>query len=329
MHSSKTQLTVLHFIDIPSALKAFYLGTSAVILLIYAIRPLKERFLAYGARSAADNKRTDVVASGSERDGDPRILRNARISSSMNALLDSAATFQVPHSWFMSFYLVSTISSIIWLQQLSTRGSLYQTTATYTEERSTSMSLGQVILCWSLMAIQGTRRLWECFSFGKPSKSRMWVFHGVVGVLFYIVTGIGVWIEGIPALETTDWTPTTIRLSNPTLRTVICLSVFLLASDVQYDVHRHLASLKKYTPPSHPAFSTIVCPHYTAECVIYAALTLLAAPKGHLTNNTMLCAMAFVIVNLGVTADISKTWAMEKFGKEKIENKWRMIPGIW
>ena len=323
------ETSISQIMDVSSALKALYLGTAAVILLVYAVRPLKERFLAYGARSASDKIPTDPLASGSQHDAAPETLRVSLGSFSVDALLDFLATFQVPHSWFMSFYLASVTSSIIWQHQLSMRGTLYQTIATYNLEQRWSMSLEQIALCWSLMALQGIRRLRECFAFSKQSKSSMWIFHWVVGVIFYVATGIAIWIEGIPALESTGWTSASIRLSAPSLRTSICLPIFLLASFVQHDVHRHLASLKKYTLPAHPAFRAIVCPHYTAECVLYAALTFLAAPEGTLINNTVLCATVFVVVNLGITADISRTWAIEKFGKEKVQNKWRMLPGIW
>jgi 3-oxo-5-alpha-steroid 4-dehydrogenase 3 len=157
----------------------------------------------------------------------------------------------------------------------------------------------------------------------------MWVFHWLAGVLFYLATGISIWIEGISVIERTEWTFHHILRSALSPRVWLCLPPFLIASIVQNRVHAHLASLKKYTLPSHPAFEKIVCPHYTAECVVYLALTFLAAPQGHLVNGTMLCATIFVIVNLGVTADISKAWAMEKFGEERVKEKWRMIPGLW
>ena len=330
MASSNIPETILHLIRVASALKAFYLGTSTVILLAYALRPLRERFLAYGARNAADNnKGTDSVTIGSKSNGTLKILQSTPISSSITAFLDFVVTFQVPHSWFTSFYLVSITSSLIWLQQLITLGPLYQTITKDPPEQLTSMSLDQVALCWSLMAIQGTRRLLECFSFNTPSKSKMWVFHWVVGVLFYIATGIAIWIEGIPALESSDWKQAATTLSVPSLRTIICLAIFVWISLVQNSIHRHLACLEKYTLPFHPAFRKILCPHYTCECVIYATLTFLAAPEDHLTNNTLLCALVFVVVNLGVTADISKQWAVEKFGKKEVEDKWRMIAGIW
>jgi 3-oxo-5-alpha-steroid 4-dehydrogenase 3 len=102
-----------------------------------------------------------------------------------------------------------------------------------------------------------------------------------------------------------------------------------MASGLQHDCHHYLASLKKYTLPSHPLFEWIVCPHYTAECVIYLSLALLAAPSGEQINKTILCGLLFIVVNLGVTAASSKRWYMQKFGEQNVRHKWKMIPFLY
>lgn len=107
-------------------------------------------------------------------------------------------------------------------------------------------------------------------------------------------------------------------LGAPSIRTFMCIPIFLLASGMQHDCHAHLASLKHYTLPEHPMFQMVVSPHYFAECIIYLSLTLVAAPKGQLFNRTLLCALVFVTVNLSVTADMSLKWYVEKFGKDKV-----------
>jgi 3-oxo-5-alpha-steroid 4-dehydrogenase 3 len=115
----------------------------------------------------------------------------------------------------------------------------------------------------------------------------------------------------------------------PSLRTFLCLPIFLFASGLQHDAHHYLSSLKKYTLPSHPLFRTIVCPHYTAECVIYLSLALIAAPRGEMINKTVLSAALFVAVNLGVTAGVTKCWYMQKFGEEPVRGRWNMIPWVY
>lgn len=58
------------------------------------------------------------------------------------------------------------------------------------------MSVHQVMICWTLMAAQGARRVYECFVFSKPSSSKMWFVHWLLGIAFYLATGIAIWIEG-------------------------------------------------------------------------------------------------------------------------------------
>jgi 3-oxo-5-alpha-steroid 4-dehydrogenase 3 len=60
-----------------------------------------------------------------------------------------------------------------------------------------SMSLQQVILCWTLMASQGARRLYESITLKKPSESKMWFVHWILGLVYYIMMGIAIWVEGI------------------------------------------------------------------------------------------------------------------------------------
>ena len=191
------------------------------------------------------------------------------------------------------------------------------------------MSFDQILLCWSLMAIQGIRRLFESFVLSRPSQSTMWFGHWLLGILFYLAMGISIWIEGIGDLKSTNSSTFDVKLLVPSLRTMIFLWIFIKASGTQHAAHAHLASLKKYSLPSHQAFETIICPHYTAECALYLALAFLGAPQGQLLNGTMLSGLIFVVVNLGVSADLSRQWAIETFGREKVGAKWRMLPGIW
>ena len=120
-----------------------------------------------------------------------------------------------------------------------------------------------------------------------------------------------------------------VRLTSPSIRTCIGVLIFVFASGIQHDCHAHLASLKKYSLPDHPVFNSLICPHYFAECMIYLALSIIAAPSGHFLNGTIVCALIFVVVNLGVTADGTKRWYEEKFGADKVAGRWRMIPYVY
>ena len=64
------------------------------------------------------------------------------------------------------------------------------------------MSIDQIVLTWSLMSIQGVRRLLESSLLAKSSESKMWFVHWLLGIAFYLAVGISVWIEGAGELST-------------------------------------------------------------------------------------------------------------------------------
>lgn len=143
----------------------------------------------------------------------------------------------------------------------------------------------------------------------------------------------------------------TITLSPPSstssyLRILLPILLFILASTIQSMTHIHLASLRKYTRPTSPLFTHLITPHYTAECIIYLSLALLAAPHPHphpgiethietgtgagpYLNTTLFTAFLFVAGNLSVTAGNTKQWYIRKFGEESVRGKWIMVPFVW
>lgn len=112
-------------------------------------------------------------------------------------LIRCVASFQVPHTWFIHYYIVSVASSIFWAFQLYTRGTAYHLMVSYSKERSTSMTGNQIFLALLIMALQGVRRLYESVTLSKPSQSRMWVGLWVIGIAYYVFMGMSIWIEGI------------------------------------------------------------------------------------------------------------------------------------
>lgn len=58
------------------------------------------------------------------------------------------------------------------------------------------MSVDQVFVTWSLMSIQGIRRLLESITAAKASTSKMFFAHWLLGLLFYLAMGLAVWVEG-------------------------------------------------------------------------------------------------------------------------------------
>ncbi|CAK43231.1 uncharacterized protein An18g04290 [Aspergillus niger] len=295
-----TALSSTH-IDAIDALRAFFLLASCTILSV-SILPdsLHSRFIPYGART------TSTADSQSSQSSPPA----SSDSSPAARALDYAAALTVPHSYFTQFYIASVLASVFWAAQLLCQGAVFQAFATRIspEHMQQSMSIHQVFLCWALMLIQGARRLYECKAFAKPSASRMWFVHWLVGLAFYLAVSVTI---------------------APSLRTFVCIPLFLIASGIQHDCHHYLFSLKKYTLPTHPIFRRIVCPHYTAECVIYLSLALLGAPKGEVVNKSLLSALVFVVINLGVTAANTRHWYMRKFGEESVRERSNMIPWVY
>ena len=157
----------------------------------------------------------------------------------------------------------------------------------------------------------------------------MWVVHWLMGIAFYLAMSVAVWIDGSPELLAVDRPLSSFRIAYPSLKTLLGLPLFLVASGIQHDCHSYLASLKKYTLPEHPLFNTVVCPHYLAECVIYLSLAIISAPPGLWMNRTVTAALVFVVANLSVTASDTKTWYGNKFGKDKVAHRWVMLPGVW
>lgn len=117
--------------------------------------------------------------------------------------------------------------------------------------------------------------------------------------------------------------------SASSLKILVAAPVFLYAWVNQYRCHAHLAGLKKYSLPTAGLFRHLVCPHYTYECLLYLSMAVAAAPDRELCNKTLLCAVVFVLVNLGVTASGTRRWYAGKFGEAAVAQKWNMIPFIF
>lgn len=254
--------------------------------------------------------------------------------------LDQLATLKVPHSWFISFYAVSVCCSLICAADYVLSGPVTTQFAALTNSWRSSMTFDQVVITWIAVLAQGCRRLYECHAFSRPSKSTMWVGHWAIGLAFYVGLNIAIWIEGARALQKHKLTLIDLSIQTPSFRTFVTLAVFMFASGIQHDCHAYLASLKPtgannkdgktdYKLPNHPAFHLTLTPHYFAECIIYLSLAGMAAPSGQWLNGTVSCALLFVAVNLGVTAHGTYDWYRQKFGKESLRGRWRMVPFVF
>lgn len=124
--------------------------------------------------------------------------RNANASQSLEWLCLRLAAIQVPHTWFQHFYIVSVSSSLFWGIQILKKGFVLETLCQSVGPniRAKGMTIDQVILTWTLVTVQGGRRLLETSLLVRSSESKMWFVHWLLGILFYLALGVSCWIEG-------------------------------------------------------------------------------------------------------------------------------------
>ncbi|OTA61942.1 hypothetical protein K449DRAFT_465345 [Hypoxylon sp. EC38] len=294
----------------------FYALAAATVLLIAATpESIQDSLTQYGARSSV---------AGTSDDKRGKQASNGPLTSVVSWV---TSVGKVPHSWFSHFYVVSLSCSAFWAAQFLRHGIILEyIVRKQASIQETSMTINQVILAWFLMSLQGARRLYEYVAVMRPSSSKMWFIHWLLGIAFYFCTNISIWIEGSNSIQSSS---TFFNAETLPLNVVFGVFMFLASWSTQYRCHSYLSQLKKYSLPDEGLFRYLVCPHYTCECALYLSLALVAAPKGQLYNRTLICAVLFVAVNLGVTANGTKKWYNEKFGHGRVQGKWRMIPGVF
>jgi 3-oxo-5-alpha-steroid 4-dehydrogenase 3 len=157
----------------------------------------------------------------------------------------------------------------------------------------------------------------------------MWFAHWILGLLFYLVTNVAVWVElqadvghhGESSQAVLGW------------KTSIGAPAVLTAQVLQHVYHAYLYRLRTqnngYQLPSHPLFPDLLCPHYTCDIAVYVLLSFVGAPAERAINWTLATAALFTAVNLGVTAAGTKDWYEQTFGKDRVSARRRMIPWLW
>ncbi|KAK7417492.1 hypothetical protein QQZ08_011609 [Neonectria magnoliae] len=292
--------------------QTFFLLSAGLIVVIQTLpKDVRSAVMDYGARRPQD---------GGQQTEKPR--------AAWGFLTKLTDVGQVPHSWFIHFYIVSISASAFWAWQFFQRGGLMADMVKLQDRAGEpSMELGKVYLACVLMALQGLRRFYESLFVSKPGSSPMWVVHWALGLVYYSTMSVSVWIEGSSAIleswESPHQGPRYVQKMSS------AMALYFFACLKQNECHRYLASLKKYTLPTEGWFRFLICPHYTCECLIYVAIAWGSAPMGQLFNKTVLCGLLFVAVNLGATALGTKKWYVEKFGADKVAEKWIMIPFIF
>ncbi|KAF4983340.1 hypothetical protein FZEAL_1232 [Fusarium zealandicum] len=299
--------------------QSFFVLSAAFVLSVMALPDdVRSALMDYGAR------RPKEAEQGNGKTGKPK-----QSPTGLKAFLKNPTNYgQVPHSWFLHFYIVSVSLSAFWAWQYLQRGSVMRSIATLQDRaRDPSMDLEQVFVVWLFMTLQGSRRLYESLYVSKPGSSPMWVVHWALGLVYYTTMSIAVWVEGSSAILA-SWDSPNKPLQVPH-NVLLALVFYSVACLKQNQCHRYLASLEKYTLPSEGWFGHIVCPHYTCECLLYVAIAWVAAPPGQLFNTTVLCGLLFVAVNLSATAHGTRKWYTDKFGADTVAGRWTMIPLVF
>lgn len=163
--------------------RAFFLLATVATLSANALPVLHPLLVSYGPRSTATSPK-----------GGPQ----QHLTGKRSPPLDFINKLQVPHSWFIHYYIASVASSLFWAYQIANRGHAFKVLATLSRgETHASMTMNQAIITWLFMAVQGSRRLYECVTLLKPSTAKMPVTTWVVGIAFYLIMGLSVWIEAL------------------------------------------------------------------------------------------------------------------------------------
>ncbi len=161
--------------------KFFYSVSTILAVSLFLFPSLHDHVVQYGSRRCQQASTSPAKTSSRMLDG----------------LFWKICGLQVPHSWFTHFYWVSVMSSLFWGYQIITNGDTVQLLVAHSPSRDApGMSMDQVRLAWCLMLIQGSRRLYECLIVMNPSKSSMSVSMWMLGMAYYLVTGVAVWCEG-------------------------------------------------------------------------------------------------------------------------------------
>ena len=85
---------------------------------------------------------------------------------------------------------------MFWGVQILMRGTALKFLSRQNIAGGPTMSVEQVVLVCFLMAVQGSRRLYESVTLVKRSSSKMPFATFLLGIAFYLGTGIAVWIHG-------------------------------------------------------------------------------------------------------------------------------------
>ncbi|KAK9469615.1 hypothetical protein V1512DRAFT_256663 [Lipomyces arxii] len=248
-------------------------------------------------------------------------------SDSKERTLLGPLTWTVPKRWFLHFYIAGVVmaSVPIVLMYLAHSGSHTSTVEWLLQLGELSDALGlksQVPYSraqWAavMILVHCGRRLYECIAIEASGVSaRMRLGHYVVGHVFYTIACCACWCDALD-----DIIDPKLESSTP----VAAISIFIVASVIQHKAHRQLSSLKKYSPPPQTIiFRYVICPHYTADIVVYIACAMTC---GWTPINVAV--IVWTTVNLGASSEQIRAFYVKKFGLRCVSGKFHMLPFVF
>ncbi|KAF9274657.1 Steroid 5 alpha-reductase 3 [Mortierella alpina] len=191
-----------------------------------------------------------------------------------------------------------------------------------------------VLFCY---LVQVLRRWYESWFVERPSpRATMHIGHYLVGITFYAAMAPCIWIDAYDSwIRTGEQGNSEPPSRYWNVRCAFGLILFIWGSWHQYKCHVILANLRprpsqatgaradekreaakqEYKVPFGDWFEYMVAPHYTAEMVIYLGFYLMASPKLFVPS-TLLLALIWVVVNLGIVARETDQWYRTRFGDD-------------
>jgi len=200
-----------------------------------------------------------------------------------------------------------------------------------TSKANAGLTLEQIVVSWALVFAQSVRRLYESYAYSKSSSSSMWIGHWIMGLGFYFLINIALWVEGIPAIEEFHTIGPKMSMTRLAWAATV-LQIWFVAYHMyrQNRLHYYLSTLPaapNYELPTKDEFKTIVSPHYGHEISIYHGLAVIGSLNQSIIqlNWTLILGYLFVYVNLRTTAKGTKAWYATKFGDKAVRNKSLML----
>eukprot|EP00088_Acartia_fossae_P071942 TRINITY_DN9991_c0_g1_i13.p1 TRINITY_DN9991_c0_g1~~TRINITY_DN9991_c0_g1_i13.p1 ORF type:complete len:308 (-),score=18.07 TRINITY_DN9991_c0_g1_i13:263-1186(-) len=230
---------------------------------------------------------------------------------------------KVPKSWFLHFYIFSSIySSLLLITAYRTcingakvPGVVFDgLDLVCTESRTEGSSKENILLALVLLMLQCSRRFYECAFVNAKSNSSMNILHYIVGYAHYFCTGTGILCQAPEFISSSEPVENFELGKVVTVKNCVASFVFFWSMWHQLRAHKIFAELKVKNPNKHgiphgDLFELVSCPHYFCEVLIYTSLSVILG----LSHSHILAVWLWVVVNQTVAAFMSHSWYNKHF----------------